>query len=153
MAYHDDLLDQATHLARRDPNRPKQANLRRAISTAYYALFHLLVSEAVSYWRLERQRALLSRSFEHRKMKNACTNNKIQNADIQYVAEAFVDLQQARNLADYDSSKAWTKFEVMTHINTAGEAFLMWEIVKSQDSAQDFCFRCSRLIENNGGNR
>lgn len=30
MAFHDDLLNQAYHLARRDKKRPKQANLRRA---------------------------------------------------------------------------------------------------------------------------
>ncbi len=47
MAYPDDLLEQAQHLAQREPKRPKQASLRRAISSAYYALFHLLISEAV----------------------------------------------------------------------------------------------------------
>lgn len=41
MAFPDDLLEQAVHLARREPGRPRQASLRRAISTAYYALFHL----------------------------------------------------------------------------------------------------------------
>src|ERR1035438_9397336 len=101
MAYHDDLLDQALHLARRDPKRPKQANLRRAVSTAYYALFHLLVSEAVGYWRLERQRSLLARSFDHKKMKGVCNNfrsQKPQNAELLAVAEAFLDLQQSRHL-------------------------------------------------------
>ena len=37
------LLEQAQHLVKREPKRPKQASLRRAISTAYYALFHLLI--------------------------------------------------------------------------------------------------------------
>ena len=41
-----DLLEQAARLARLDTQKPKQANLRRAISSAYYALFHLLVDEA-----------------------------------------------------------------------------------------------------------
>lgn len=41
---HEQLLSQAEHLARKDrtPN-PPQASLRRAVSAAYYALFHLLV--------------------------------------------------------------------------------------------------------------
>jgi hypothetical protein len=43
---HEHLLEQAVTLARLDARRPKQANLRRAISAAYYALFHLLVDEA-----------------------------------------------------------------------------------------------------------
>lgn len=38
----DDLLDLAEHLAQLEPTRPKQASLRRAVSTAYYALFHAL---------------------------------------------------------------------------------------------------------------
>jgi hypothetical protein len=41
-----DLLAQARRLVSLDPRRPRQASLRRAISTAYYALFHLLISEA-----------------------------------------------------------------------------------------------------------
>jgi hypothetical protein len=42
MSLHADLLEQAGNLARLDPTRPKQVNLRRAVSSAYYALFHLL---------------------------------------------------------------------------------------------------------------
>jgi hypothetical protein len=41
-----DLLAQARRLISQDPRRPRQASLRRAISTAYYALVHLLISEA-----------------------------------------------------------------------------------------------------------
>ena len=38
---HEDLLAQAVTLATIDPKKPKQANLRRAISAAYYALISL----------------------------------------------------------------------------------------------------------------
>jgi hypothetical protein len=41
------LLEQARHLAGRERTRPRQASLRRALSTAYYALFHFLIREAV----------------------------------------------------------------------------------------------------------
>ncbi|MYK85141.1 MAG: hypothetical protein F4025_01730 [Synechococcus sp. SB0669_bin_7] len=41
-----DLLQQARHLINRDLRRPRQANLRRSISTAYYSLFSLLVDAA-----------------------------------------------------------------------------------------------------------
>src|SRR5580692_11459942 len=115
MAFHDDLLNQAYHLARRDKKRPQQANLRRAVSTAYYALFHLLVSAAVSYWRVERQRSSLARSFEHGRMKNACKNFRTQDIGIRFVAETFVDLQLVRHDADYNNSRAWTRFEVIKH--------------------------------------
>lgn len=43
---HQDLLEQAIKLAKLDIRKPKQANLRRSISSAYYALFHLLVDDA-----------------------------------------------------------------------------------------------------------
>lgn len=37
------LLAQAKLLATKEQSRPKQASLRRSVSAAYYALFHLLV--------------------------------------------------------------------------------------------------------------
>ena len=43
---YDDLLEQARILAKLDVKKPKQANLRRAVSSAYYAVFHFLVHEA-----------------------------------------------------------------------------------------------------------
>jgi uncharacterized protein (UPF0332 family) len=136
MTYHDDLLDQALHLARRDPTRPKQASLRRAVSTAYYALFHLLISEAVSYWRLKRQRTLLARSFDHRKMKGVCHNCRSQIADLRAVAKTFVDLQDSRHRADYDNSGVWTKMEAMSAIKRARTAFTMWRGIKTHAEAQ-----------------
>jgi hypothetical protein len=79
MAFADDLLEQAYHLLSKDhPNPPKQASLRRAVSTAYYALFHLLIDEAVGNWSVARQRGLLARSFEHRAMKKVC-DDRIRN--------------------------------------------------------------------------
>jgi hypothetical protein len=39
MSQHEDLLAQAVILAKIDLKKPKQANLRRAISSAYYAVF------------------------------------------------------------------------------------------------------------------
>jgi hypothetical protein len=46
MVYADDLFELAKHLANLEPVNPRQASLRRAVSTAFYALFHLLISEA-----------------------------------------------------------------------------------------------------------
>jgi hypothetical protein len=74
MALHHDLLDQAAHLARKEPKRPKQASLRRAVSAAYYGLFHLLVDAAVKQfvrgqnpWDLQN---VLRRAFDHSEMKS-----------------------------------------------------------------------------------
>ena len=43
MAFADDLLKQAFLLLNKEPRTPTQASLRRSVSTAYYALFHLLI--------------------------------------------------------------------------------------------------------------
>ena len=74
---HKDLLEQAIKLAKLDAKKPKQANLRRAISSAYYAMFHLLVDEAcrVQIGAQHNQapfRQVLGRAFAHGVMKEAC---------------------------------------------------------------------------------
>ena len=50
MGLAEDLLRQADHLAAYERLNPSQASLRRAVSTAYYALFHLLIGEAALRW-------------------------------------------------------------------------------------------------------
>lgn len=81
MNLHNELLRQARHLATKEPRRPLQASLRRAVSAAYYALFHLLVDDAV------------------RRMVTAL------QPELELVAATFVDLQHARHEADYNT--AW----------------------------------------------
>jgi hypothetical protein len=74
MSLHHDLLEQAEHLARREKLRPKQASLRRAISSAYYALFHLLVDAATRFIATGSRDGLrrqLARNFDNAAMKSA----------------------------------------------------------------------------------
>lgn len=70
-----DLLRQARHLAIKERGRPQQASLRRAISTAYYAVFHLLSLEASSLVCPAQPAGLgrhIQRALVHTDMKNAC---------------------------------------------------------------------------------
>lgn len=53
------------------PNDAHQPSLRRALSTAYYALFHLLISDAVANCTDPQFRATLARVFDHGPMKSA----------------------------------------------------------------------------------
>ena len=55
MPYHDELLTQAGELIHKDAARSTQADYRRAVSTAYYALFHLLVSEKTLKFQIQCQ--------------------------------------------------------------------------------------------------
>jgi hypothetical protein len=72
MSLHDDLLEQAEHLAKIDARRPKQASLRRAVSASYYALFHLLTSEASALYATDfGLAARINRTHNHGEMKKA----------------------------------------------------------------------------------
>lgn len=122
MVYRD-LLEQAIRLAKLDARRPKQANLRRAISSAYYALFHMLVDEACraqigAHHNQARFRQVLGRAFTHGTMKDACKSfggGTLKKSvakglpatftippEIRNLANIFVDVQETRHVADYD---------------------------------------------------
>ena len=146
MPFANDLLEQSRHLANREPKRPRQASLRRVISTAYYALFHLLTTASVSNWKSVRQRPALARAFEHRK-NDACSktrNKQFPNpgdASVRHlknIARTFIELQQDRHAADYDNSRKWTRTEALDRIESVQAAFDSWDIIASEPIAEDF---------------
>ena len=150
MAYHDDLLRQAFQLVHKEPRNPKQASLRRAVSTAYYALFHLLISEAVANWSRVNLRPALGRAFDHNIMKAA--SNRIQDtrqfpfvgenarvvASLKAVAKTFAELQEKRHTADYDNTTFWTRTEALVHIKSAEQAFRAWKSIRTEQIAQAY---------------
>ena len=154
MSLHADLLEQARHLLRKEPRRPKQASLRRAVSAAYYALFHLLVHESskrlISGTAQERLRALTARAFEHGTMKKASRAfasgglpPNLQSilphgvpAEIQEIADVFVGLQNARHSADYDVTLKLTRNETREFVGQAEGAFEAWQIVREDPVAR-----------------
>jgi hypothetical protein len=118
MAFADDLLKQAYHLANKERKNPTQASLRRAVSTAYYALFHLLIEEAARNWAIARQRSILERTFDHGKMKGICEDHvkaffiggaPPDGLPLKNVAQIFSGLQQKRHTADYDNGFLWSR--------------------------------------------
>jgi uncharacterized protein (UPF0332 family) len=147
MAFAQDLLDQAYHLANLESGDPKQSSLRRAVSTAYYALFHLLIDEAVGHWGVARHRSILARTFDHRKMK-LISEDHIKSfyssgqppsgAQLKNVAQAFVQLQEKRHTADYDNAFVWSRENALVAIDTARAAFSDWQAIRTQDNAQDY---------------
>lgn len=146
MALADELLDQAYHLAHKDPD-PLEASLRRAISSAYYALFHLLIEDAIGNWNRPRyQQGRLARAFDHGRMKavsKEIVDRKSVATDplldqLKEVAGAFIRLQQERHSADYDIMRAWTRAEVADELERATKAFQTWAVIRNEDVAQDF---------------
>jgi uncharacterized protein (UPF0332 family) len=143
VAFADDLLADAAHLASRGGKKPKQSTLRRSVSTAYYALFHLLIADFTANWKLGRQRARLGRMFEHRKMSQATfkAGDKSSPTAIEMemakVIKAFVHLQEDRYAADYDVAKVWSRTDVMNTLVLADEAFKAWRNIRKEKIAQD----------------
>lgn len=155
MAFPDDLLELAQDLAKWRPESAHQASLRRAVSTAYYALFHLLISEATANWARPELRATFGRCFDHGPMKTASETKVSQiNAafkdnppegaqkavaiHLRTVANAFIQAQQRRNDADYNIAKEWTPVEVNAQIASVNEAFKAWDIIRDEAVAQAY---------------
>lgn len=154
------LLDQANHLAQRDARgRPQQANLRRAVSTAYYGVFHLFVDAACREFvgTMPDDRPLrdaVSRAFEHGGMKSACASFEggqlpaaLQPAlrgipvskDLRIIARRFVQLQEERHAADYDPARSFLRHEAVGHVNDASDLLdTLWPKVSGSNEVRVF---------------
>jgi hypothetical protein len=140
MALHDELMDHAHQLASSDPSRPRRVNLRRAVSAAYYSVFHLLVASATRRFEGE-LRPEVARWYGHDRMKQVCgwfgssgTPPPSVAAVLGYpkpgrvspqlseLADTFVALQEARHRADYDLAYRQGKQEVGTLLDHAQRA-------------------------------
>lgn len=124
MAFPDELLAEAVRSVH-SPAEESQGRYRRAVSTAYYALFHLLIGEATANWNRPEQREKLARAFEHKHMRRASDQVKgkpYANEDpdvvarLRQVAACFADLQQSRIEADYDRAKPWTHVRTLSKV-------------------------------------
>ena len=150
MAFHDDLLEQARHLANRERKQPRQASLRRAISSAYYALFHLLIAEGVSKWKITAQRPRLARIFEHARMNAA--SERVLNvrlfpstvrdpaavAHLRRIAATFSQLYEYRQTADYDTATQWSRTQVLALIDAVAEAFKSIKAIRDEPIMNDY---------------
>jgi hypothetical protein len=158
MSFATDLLEQAEHLSLRERRRPKQASLRRAISAAYYALFHLMVDEATRTLVFRPElRGRFVRAFEHADMKQASrafANPTAQFAasigglaipqELQDIAAAFVELQEARHEADYNVERSFTRLESRNFVALASRAFANWRAIKQNPVAN--LYLCALLL-------
>ena len=119
------------------------------MSTAYYALFHLLITDAVTNWKRIDQRPDLARAFDHAGMRKASKriaglkfSGKLPAgmADLQRVADAFDQLQEFRHFADYDSSQKWSRSDALAAVNCCDAAFRAWRAIRTEKIAQDYLF-------------
>lgn len=113
----DEWLATARHLV--TATKPSEADLRRGVSSAYYAVFHKLLKTATERLlgtSLDTGYHTLYRAFEHGKMKRLCNELNLPKVkegyvkalgfekpsdDIREFARGFSELQQRRHEADY----------------------------------------------------
>jgi|ERR1035437_674726 uncharacterized protein (UPF0332 family) len=151
MGIADELLALAGHLSTSPPPAFEQASFRRSVSTAYYALFHLLIHEAAERWSGSQAARLgLERVFKHDSMKETSrlvwtgawkswsTPQLAVPIELKNLAEAFVRLQEARHVADYDNTKIWTFMEVDARLTQARMAFRYWQKIEADPASQEY---------------
>ena len=160
MAFAQDLLDQAYHLATLESGAPKQSSLRLAVSAAYYALFHLLIDEAVGHWGVPRHRSILARTFDHG--KKGISEDRIRSfynsgqppsgAELKNVAQTFVQLQEQWHTASADSNFNLNHYRIPVIIYLAksderGTMSTAWQAGAHQaDFLARFFRACARFI-------
>ena len=110
------------------PGRPRQAMLKRAVSTAYYAMFHSLcesnadalvgaspTGEDVELW------TQTYRALDHRPAKDRLASYRRQSSlpEIRDFASVFGRLQADRLDADYNPRSVFTRQEIAGLIDLA----------------------------------
>lgn len=139
----DHLFDQADKLVAPPPaGPPRQVDLRRAISSAYYGLFHFTLASLADEFVGVTQRAtaryvLVYRGVDHRTLKEICFEVQKPNppqryapyfpangfgANIQAFATAAIDLQEKRHRADYNPEPRFRTSDARLAIGTARSA-------------------------------
>lgn len=137
-----DLIRIARHLASGavggGRGRPRQAELRRAISATYYALFHsLALSCANTLAGSSRNRPSWQqtyRALEHGYARNQCDDRSVMSgfpSEIRYFGRIFVLLQRQRQQADYSPAATFARSRVMQLISEAEGAIGAIENVAS----------------------
>jgi len=122
-------------------------------------MFHLLASEGarrLAPAKPEGLRNRVQRAFDHGKMKGVCQIywrvsptsplphhlNQLVMAPLEpefnRIANAFVELQEARHTADYDAGTPFDRNDVLQKIDLAERAFSDWDTVKNRPNANVF---------------
>jgi hypothetical protein len=154
-----ELLEHARFLADLNPRGTSQANIRRSISAAYYAVFHLLsadvavqVSPDVPLGLRERTQRVLEHSHMLKVAKafsaHGATHIKDLPGDVQLpepvsrelssVANSFKELQEARYSADYDVLRRFDPADALTLVQKAERAFVDWNAERTSRNAPVF---------------
>jgi hypothetical protein len=136
---------------------PRQVDLRRAISAAYYGVFHAVLAAAADKFigstkQSSVQYSLIYRSVDHGILRRLC--QEVKNAqillkyrpylpaggfgpDLRAFAVALLELQEKRHSADYDPSIRVRSSDAVGAINTAKTALMHFRAA-SADAREGF---------------
>lgn len=117
-----DLIGTAEQLLRgRGVGRPRQSDLKRAISTAYYAMFHALCNIVADCLvgtagadRSEPAWRQAYRCVEHGFSVTQCENKRVMSRfprEVQFFAGVYVELQEKRYEADYNPTSRFNLYD------------------------------------------
>lgn len=121
---------------------PRQVDLRRAISSAYYGLFHFVLRSAADEFvgvtkRTTARYVLVYRRIDHRNLREICAEAKRATptarfaiytpangfgSNIQAFATAAIELQEKRHRADYNPQPRFRTSDAQLAVRTARSA-------------------------------
>lgn len=168
MSFPLDLLAQARHLATWEQRKPKQASLRRSVSTAYYALFHFISDESAKLFigaanQEKSRRDLARRSIAHARIKEVCTEFQkktprillqpfweqsgiIDDVNFSDLCGSFIDLQKARHAADYDFLGPVSRSSALDACDRASRAIKAWTNLRQKKPQALLLFAMTVLL-------
>lgn len=115
--------------------RPQQAQLRKAISAAYYAMFHVLAQSNADMLNgvSPRFRRLPAWTQIYRALDHGFARSQISRDLTTFASEiadfgtTFVSLQEERHRADYDPNAEFVRFDTLRLIDRAEAAIIAFE--------------------------
>jgi uncharacterized protein (UPF0332 family) len=139
---------------------PSEAQLRRAVSSAYYALFHKVLHAATDRFvgtgkTNSAAYAIIYRSFDHQNMKNGCeslqastlsqkTQSLLRRAKVSQAthdfASNFPSLQQSRHLADYDPASHFGPSDAVSLVDSAEAAMEAFDRIPADEKLDVLAF-------------
>lgn len=159
------LLDAADRFLTAAPGGPDAASDRRAVSTAYYALFHAItgrVASAIIPTADEVVRGRVRRWIGHGSiravavwvaqlhggrtgsppphivaLRRSGAPSPLVGPDTVEIAEGFIEMNEARHLADYDHEAVISREDARGHLDLARSVVALVERASSPEAA---CF-------------
>lgn len=138
-----DLIQTAKKLAKGRGTKPRQADLRRSVSTAYYTTYHCIAKTYADnlIGTNSRKRNDLAyrqayRSLLHAQIRHCCNRQETMKKflqKIQYFGDIFAELQSIRESADYDPGIFFYRSQVLKDIKSAERAIISFNQVKIND--------------------